>query len=171
MSKNGRDGDAQAADFAFAGEMLDFAAMEGFAVVQASGKHLREIGVGAENFAIGAITQRAHGQSFFGGGIGGTDGTGGIDQQQASGHVARDFFGEAFGFLGALLGQKVQTGELLFLRAQLFDHTLHGRSHESGGVFRAGPGRFPFFLTRAGAGENFAGDHDESDDEQGEKNE
>ena len=146
MSKNGRDGDAQAADFAFAGEMLDFAAMEGFAVVQASGKHLREIGVGAENFAIGAITQRAHGQSFFGGGIGGTDGAGGIDQQQASGHVARDFFGEAFGFLGALLGQKVQTGELLFLRAQLFDHTLHGRSHESGGVFRAGRGRLPILF-------------------------
>ncbi len=60
--------------------------------------------------------------------------------KQAGGHVAGYFFGEALGFLRAFLGQQIQAGEFFFLRSQLFDHTLHGRGHEGGGIFGVGFG-------------------------------
>ena len=89
-------------------------------------------------------------QSFFRRRIRGADRAGGADQQKAGGHVARDFFGEALGFLRALLREQVQPRQFLFLRAQFFDHALHGRGHEGRSVFGAGLGFRPIFLLLCG---------------------
>ena len=137
---NRGDGDAEVAHLAVGRGVLDFAALERLAVAQACREHPRQIGIGAEDFLVRAVAHRAGAESAFRRGIGGADRAGGVDEQKASGHVARDFFGEPLGFLRALLGEQVQPRQFLFLRAQFFDHALHRRRHECGWVLHVGPG-------------------------------
>ncbi len=89
---DGRNGYAQAADFAVGGHVFHFAALNGFSIAQASGEHSGEIRICAEYFLVRAVTQGSYSQRFFRRRIRGTDRSGGVHQKQARGHIARDFF-------------------------------------------------------------------------------
>ena len=120
------------------GEVLHFAALKCFAVAQAGGEHAREVGFAAQDFLVGAVAQRRMPKAFRRRDWSEPIAPVALTRSKPGGHVARDFFGEAFGFLGAFLREQVQSREFLFLRAQLFDHALHGGGHECRGIVDAG---------------------------------
>ncbi len=148
-SVNGRDRDAEVADFAAGGQMFHFAALDRLRVAQTGGEHSRQVGIGAENFLVRAVAQSSNAQRFFRRWIGGADRSRGVHEQQARGHVASYFLREPLGFLRALLGQQMQAGQFFFLRSQFFDHALHGSGHECRSVFGIGLWAGPINIGRA----------------------
>ena len=110
-----------------------------------------EVGILAQNFLIRAIAHRMEAESCFRSRIGRANGAGGVHEKEAGGHVARNFLGEALGFLRSFLCQSVQARQFLFLAAELFDHALHGRGHESGGIVRTGLGSLPVIVRGRGS--------------------
>ena len=102
-----------------------------------------QIGIRFENFGVSAILQALYAERGFGCGICRCNCAFGAQQQQACGHIARNFFSDALGFACAFLLDAMQPGELAFLRAQFFDYALHRSGHERGGIifacFRGGP--------------------------------
>ncbi len=109
------NGHAELAQFVRRREVFDFLAAKRAAVFQASGDEFREARSGAEDFAGAAIGEGFHAEGGFGGGIRAGNQAGGIDEQQAGGHVARDRFAHALGLLRALAFGAVQGFEFFFL--------------------------------------------------------
>ncbi len=132
------NGHAELAQFVRRRQVFDFLAAECAAVFQASRDKVREARPASKHFAVAAVGEGFHAECGFGRGIGAGDQAGGIHQQQAGGHVARDRFAHALGLLRALALGAVQGFEFLFLFLELFDDGLHGRRHERRGVVAAG---------------------------------
>ena len=95
-------------------------------------------------------------QGLFRGGIGAGDDILRVDDDEASRHVARDFFTEPFGKVGAVALLAVKPFELFFLFLQFLDDCLHGCGHERGGVVGARRGVQIFRFALGGVLKDFA---------------
>ena len=126
------------ARFAVESSVGDLFAAEDFAFDETFAEEPGEIGVFAEGFAVAAEAEAVNAEGLFGGGIGAGDDAGGVDDQQAGGHVAGDFFAEALGLFGAVFFDFVEALEFFFLCAEFLNDALHGGGHEGVGIFCAG---------------------------------
>src|SRR5712675_828849 len=118
--------------------MLYFLTTKNRAVAQALRNQSRQRGGFAEGLAVPPEAQTANTQNLLRSRIRAGNYPGGIDHQQAGGHITRDFFAKTLGMSGALLFDAVQPLQLLLLIAELLDYPLHGRGHERGRVLCPG---------------------------------
>src|SRR5258706_15532861 len=110
--------------------MLHLLTTKNRAIAQALRTQSRQRGGFAESFAVAPESQTANTQNLLRSGIRAGNNPGGVNDQQAGGHIARDFFAKTLGMSGALLFDAVQPPQLLLLLAELLDHALHRGGHE-----------------------------------------
>src|SRR6266404_4698865 len=105
---NRRDGDSQVATLAGRSRMLYFLTTKNRAVAQALRNQSRQRGGFAEGLAVAPEAQTANTQNLLRSGIRAGNNPGGVNDQQARRHIARDFFAETLGMSGALLFDAMQ---------------------------------------------------------------